>query len=117
MPTWDDVVEIGLRFPEVEVGTSFGTPAMKVGNRGMICRMRTSPDALVMRVIDVADAEALLKGQPDVYFSTPHYDGWPYVLVRLDAVDPVELAELIEDAWRLRAPKRAIKAFEAEQQS
>jgi hypothetical protein len=52
-----------------------------------------------------------------VYFSTPHYDGWPYVLVRLDAVDPVELAELIEDAWRLRAPKRAIKAFEAEQQS
>jgi hypothetical protein len=113
MPTWDDVVEIGLRFPEVEVATSFGTPALKVGGRGMICRLRTSPDALVMRVIDVPDAEALLKGRPDVYFSTPHYDGWPYVLVRLDVVDPVELSELIEDAWRIRAPKRAIKAFEA----
>ena len=41
----------------------------------MICRLRTNPDALVMRVIDMGDAEALLKGRPDVYFSTPHYDG------------------------------------------
>ena len=114
MPTWDDVVELGLRFPEVELGTSFGTPAMRVRNKGMICRLRTDPEALVMRVIDVADAEALLKGQPDVFFVTPHYDGYPYVLVRLDKVDPVELAELIEDAWRFRAPKRVIKAYDAE---
>jgi hypothetical protein len=115
MPTWDDVVEIGQRFPEVEVGTSFGTPAMKVRNKGMICRLRTNPDALVMRVLDMADREALLKGRPDVYFSTPHYDGYPYVLVRLDVVDSVELAELIEDAWRLRAPKRVIAAHDAAQ--
>ncbi|MET0852532.1 MAG: MmcQ/YjbR family DNA-binding protein [Candidatus Rokuibacteriota bacterium] len=116
MPTWDDVVEIGQRFPDVEVGTSFGTPAMKVRNKGMICRLRTNPDALVMRVIDLADREALLKGRPDVYFSTPHYDGYPYVLIRLDVVDRVELAELIEDAWRLRAPKRMIAAHDAAQQ-
>jgi hypothetical protein len=115
MATWDDVVEIGLRFPDVEVGTSFGTPAMKVQNKGMICRLRTNPDALVMRVLDLADREALLKGRPDVYFSTPHYDGYPYVLVRLDVVDPAELAELIEDAWRLRAPKRVIAAYDAAQ--
>jgi hypothetical protein len=111
MPAWEDVVEIGLRFPEVEVATSFGTPALKVRGK-MICRLRTNPDALVLRVIDLGDREALLQGQPDVFFSTPHYDGYPYVLVRLEAVDPAELAELIEDAWRLRAPKRAIKAFE-----
>jgi hypothetical protein len=43
--------------------------------------------------------------------------GYPYVLVRLDAVDPVELSELIEDAWRLRAPKRVIKAFDAAQRA
>jgi hypothetical protein len=115
MPKWDDVVEIALRFPEVELTTSYGTPALKVTGKGMICRLRTDPDALVMRVIDVADREALLKGEPDVYFSTPHYDGYPYVLIRLEAVDPVALAELIEDAWRLRAPKRAIKAYEAAQ--
>jgi hypothetical protein len=66
-----------------------------------------------VRVIDVADAEALLKGQPDVFFTTPHYDGWPGVLVRLEAVDPVQLAELIEDAWRIRAPKRLIAAHDA----
>ena len=63
---------------------------------------------------DLGDREALLQGQPDVFFSTPHYDGYPYVLVRLGAVDPVELSELIEDAWRLRAPKRVIKAFDAD---
>ena len=45
----------------------------------------------------------------------PHYDGWPYVLVRLDAVDPVELGELLEEAWRVFAAKRAIKAWDAEQ--
>ena len=62
--------------------------------------MRTNPDALVVRAIDVADRDALLKGDPDVFFITPHYDGYPAVLVRLDAVEPEQLAELIEDAWR-----------------
>jgi hypothetical protein len=108
MPTWDDVVKSGMRFPGVEVSTSYGTPALKVRGKFM-CRMRTDPDALVMRVSDLGEREALLQGQPDAFFSTPHYDGYPYVLVRLDAVDPVELDELIEEAWRTRAPKRLIK--------
>src|SRR4051795_12277154 len=112
MLTWDDVVEIGRRFPGVELGTSYGTPSMKVRNKFM-CRMRTNPDALVMRVIDLADAEALLKGQPDVFFITPHYGGYPAVLVRLDAVDPAQLAELVEDAWRIQAPKRLVAAHDA----
>jgi hypothetical protein len=113
VPTWEDVVEIGRHFPGVEEATWFGTPALKAGGKG-ICRLRTDPDALVMRVIDLSDREALLKGQPDVYFSTPHYEGYPYVLVRLEAVDPTELAELIEDAWRIRAPKGLVAAFDAE---
>lgn len=112
MPTWQDVVEIGLRLPKVEVGTSFRTPALRVRGRGM-CRLRTGPDALVLRVIDLGEREALLQGQPEVFFSTPHYDGYPYVLVRLDRVDPAELAELLEDAWRLRAPKRVVAAYDA----
>lgn len=113
MPTWDDVVAFGLRFPEVEVGTWFGTPSLRVRGKSM-CRLRTDPDALVLRVIDLGEREALLQGQPDAFFSTPHYDGYPYVLVRLEAVDPVELAELIEDAWRIRAPKRVVKVYDAE---
>ena len=107
MPTWDDVVAIGLRFPGVEVATSYGTPALRVRGKGM-CRLRTDPDALVMRVTDMGEREALLQGQPDAFFSIPHYDGYPYVLVRMDAVDPTELAELIEEAWRIRAPKRVV---------
>lgn len=112
MPTWEDVIEIGTRFPEVEVGTSFGTPALQVRGKRM-CRMRTNPDALVLRVVDLGEREALLQGQPDAFFSTPHYDGYPYVLVKLEAVDPTELAELIEEAWRIRAPKRLVKTWDA----
>jgi hypothetical protein len=110
--TWEEVVAIGTRFPEVKEGTCFGTPALRVRGKFM-CRLRTDPDALVVRVIDVADAQALLLGQPDVFFSTPHYDGHPYVLVRLDVISRDELAELLEDAWRLRAPKRLIAAYDA----
>jgi hypothetical protein len=112
VPSWDDVVAIGLRLPGVEVATSYGTPALKVKGMGM-CRLRTDPDALVVRVLDLADREALLQGSPEVFFSTPHYDGYPYVLVRLDAVGRDELAELIEDAWRIRAPKRLVAELDA----
>ena len=113
MPDWDDVVTIGKRFPGIEVGSWFGTPALKVAGKGGLCRLRTDPDALVLRVIDMGEREALLQGNADVFFSTPHYDGYPYVLVRLEKVDPVELAELLEEAWRLRAPKRLIAEYES----
>jgi hypothetical protein len=79
-----------------------------------MCRLRTNPAALVLRVSDMGEREALLQGQPDVFFTTPHYDGYPYVLVRLQDVDPVELAELLEEAWRVRAAKRVVKAWDAE---
>jgi hypothetical protein len=105
-------VEIATRFPGVEEGLSWGTPGLKVRGKFM-CRMRKNPDALVMRVIDLEDAQALLRGQPDVFFITPHYDGYPAVLVRMDAVSREQLAELVEDAWRLQAPKRVVKAFDA----
>jgi hypothetical protein len=113
MPTWEDVVAIGTQLPGVEVATSFRTPALRVRGKGM-CRLRTNPDALVLRVSDMGEREALLQGQPEAFFSTPHYDGWPYVLVRLAAVDPVELGELIEDAWRVFAAKRVVAKWEAE---
>lgn len=111
MPTWDDVVAIGRRFPGVEEGSWYGTPGLKVGGKGF-CRLRTDPDALVMRVSDMGEREALLQGQPDAFFSTPHYDGAPYVLIRLEAVDPDELAELVEEAWRIRAPKQLVAEYE-----
>ena len=115
MASWEDVVAIGLQLPGVEVGTSYGTPALRVRGKGM-CRLRTNPDALVVRVTDMGEREALLQGDPGAFFTTPHYEGWPYVLVRLETVDPVELAELIEDAWRVFAAKRVVAAWDAEQE-
>jgi hypothetical protein len=111
LPTWEDVIAIGSRFPGVEVGTSWGTPALKVKDK-FLCRMRTNPDALVLRVIHMGEREALLQGDPDTFFITPHYDGYPAVLVDLEKIDLAELAELLEDAWRLQAPKRLIAAYD-----
>jgi hypothetical protein len=111
VPSWDDVVEVGSRFPGVEVTTSYGTPSLKV-RRKFMCRLRTDPDALVVRVVHLGEKEALLQGYPDAFFTTPHYDGYPAVLVRLEAVDPTELAELIEEAWRIQAPKKLVAEWE-----
>jgi hypothetical protein len=113
MPTWNDVVAIGSRLPEVEESITYGTPSLKIRGK-FICRLRTDPDALVLRVIDLEDREALLQDKPRVFFSIPHYDGHPYVLVRLGLVGKRQLTELLEDAWRLRAPKRLVAEYEAE---
>ena len=112
MAEWADVVAIGARFPGVVEGTSYGTPSLKVRDKFM-CRLRTNPDALAIRVIDVADKDALLLGDPDVFFTTPHYDNYPVVLVRLESVSEAQLAELVEDAWRTQAAKRVIAKFDA----
>ncbi len=115
MPSWENVVATGLRFPGVFESTSYGTAALKARKRGgLMCRLRTDPDALVMRVRDHGEREALLQGGGDAFFSIPHYDGYPYVLVHLDRVDPQELAELVEDAWRVQAPARTVAVYDAE---
>jgi hypothetical protein len=112
MPTWEDVTAIAARLPGAEVGLSYGTPSLKVRGKFM-CRLRANPEALVVRVIDLADAQALLQGEPDVFFTLPHYTGYPAVLVRLDAVSPEQLDELVEDAWRIQAAKRVVAAYDA----
>jgi hypothetical protein len=53
----------------------------------------------------------LLADNPDVYFTTPHFDGYPAILVRLDVIDEDELEELIVEAWLRQAPKRLAKAY------
>ena len=88
----------GAGLPGVEEGAWYRTPALKVCGKGF-CRMKDE-DTLVVRVIDLEDKEALLRGDPETFFTTPHYDGHAYVLVRLGRVAPDVLRELIEDAWR-----------------
>jgi hypothetical protein len=96
---WTDVVAAAAGLPGVEEGTWYRTPALKVRGKGF-CRMKEDGETLVVRVIDLEDKEALLRGDPETFFTTPHYDGYAYVLVRLDRVDRGTLRELVEDAWR-----------------
>jgi hypothetical protein len=112
MPEWSDVVALGRALPEVEESTWFRTPCLRVRKKSF-CRMREDGETLVMRVVDLEDKEALLRSDPDVYWTTPHYDGYPYVLIRLAVAEREQLAELIEDAWRLVAPKRLVAAYDA----
>ena len=111
MAAWEDVIALGERLPGVEVTTSYGRPALKVAGKFM-CALRSNPDAFVFRVLDVADQQALVRGEPDVFFITPHYKGYPAVLVRFE-VSREQLAELVEDAWRIQAPKRLVREYDA----
>ena len=72
-----------------------------------------NPDVLAVRVANLGEKELLLASDPDKFFTEPHYNGFPAVLVRLAAVDVDELAELVTDAWRCQAPKKLVKEFDA----
>ena len=103
MASWADVVAIGTELPGVEESTWYGTAALKVKGKGF-CRLKHDDETLVVPVVDLEDKEALLRSDPEVFFTLPHYDGHAYVLVRLERVSQETLAEVVEDAWRLRAP-------------
>ena len=94
---FEAVTELAGDLPDLNVSTSYGTPALKVRKK-LLCRMWPDDNVLVLRVDD-DEKEALLQGDPAVFFSTDHYDGHPYVLVRLDEADPDELRELLADRW------------------
>ena len=72
-----------------------------------------NPEVLAVRVANQGDKELLLASDPDKFFTEPHYNGFPAVLVRLPAVDADELEELIIDAWRCMAPAALVKAYDA----
>jgi hypothetical protein len=63
-------------------------------------------DVFAIRVSGREEKEALIASDPDKFFTEPHYNGFPAVLVRLDAIERGELAELLTDAWRAAAPRR-----------
>jgi hypothetical protein len=104
MSTLDDAREIALALPETTERPSYGMPAFRVSDRPF-ARLREE-DVLVVWVADLGEKEVLLASDPGKFFTIPHYDGHPMVLVRLSAVERDELAELLTDAWLARAPKR-----------
>jgi hypothetical protein len=103
------VRQIALALPEVEVGKSYGTPAFRVLGR-LIARLHQCGDSVVVKVTH--DERAVrMQVNPDAFYITDHYTAYPWMLVRMAAVDREELRELLEEAWRLTAPKRLVTAY------
>lgn len=124
MADWEDVRRGALALPEVSEGSSYGNRAWTVRDKGFVWErpLRRSdlealgaaaPDGPVLaaRVADVGVKEALVATEPDVFFTTPHFNGYPAVLIRLDRISVAELHEVIVDAWLARAPKRLAAAY------
>jgi hypothetical protein len=113
--TEDDVRRIALSLPETTEKPWFGSPGFRVRDKGFLRIRSEAEGGLVVFVADLGEKEALLASEPAIFFTTPHYDGYPTVLVHLDAIELDELTELITESWRLRAPKRVRTAFDDQQ--
>ncbi|MEV4896838.1 MmcQ/YjbR family DNA-binding protein [Nonomuraea sp. NPDC055795] len=105
MVTEEDVRRLALALPETGEKPMYGTPAFYVKAR-WFARIREEGDVLALPLAAEEDKHELIAADPDVFFTLPHYDGYAVVLVRMPVVGEQEMAELLTDAWRLRAPKR-----------
>jgi len=129
MATWSDVRRIACSLPEVDEQTmADGSTRWRVRRvlfvwerplrRGDLDALGgQAPDEvpLAARVADLGVRSALIADQPDVYFTTPHFESYPAVLARLDRMSVTDLEELVVEAWLQRAPSRLVKEFLAGQ--
>jgi hypothetical protein len=122
--TFDDVRRIALALPETSERVSRDLCQWRVRDKLFVWErpLRRSdlealgedaPDGPILgaRVEHLVAKEALLADDPEVFFTTPHFDGYPAVLVRLDRIGPEDLEEVIVEAWLARAPKRLAKTY------
>lgn len=112
MPTWDDVVTMATALPEVAESTSYRTPSLTVKGKGF-ARLRTEAEGELVLMCSLEEKEALLASGDPAFSTTPHYDGYGAILIDLEKVERTQLAELIEEAWRAKAPVRVRKAHDA----
>jgi hypothetical protein len=125
MSTWDDVRRIALALPETtERSAREDVRQWRVKDKlyawerplrraDLEALGDAAPDGAILatRVADLGAKEALLADDPDVYFTTPHFTGYPAILVRLERIAAAELEELLVEAWLARAPKRLAKEY------
>jgi hypothetical protein len=122
--SWDDVRRIALGLPETSEGLSWDLASWQVRDKGFVWERPLRPadlralgdDAptgpiLGARVEHLVAKEALLADDPEVFFTTPHFDGYPAILVRLDKIAVEDLKEVIVEAWLARAPKRLAQEY------
>jgi len=124
MATWDDVRRIALDLPETSERTNQGVLQWRVKEKVLTWERplrRADYEALgdaapegpiaAVWVDDMGVKEALLSDDPDVFFTTPHFDGYAIVLICLEEIPIPELEELIIEAWLDRAPKRLVTEY------
>ena len=110
--TFDDIRAIALRWPEVEDGTSYGTPALKVRKK-MLVRLKEDGDSLVMPGVPQDERDMLIESRPKVFYLTDHYRDYPMVLIRLSKATRAIVEPLMLRQWRTLASRTALKAFNA----
>jgi hypothetical protein len=94
--TWDEAVAFALSLPDTEMSTSYGQPAVKVASNGRTFLFRShEPDSSFGIAIDLDSVEMLKETEPETYWQTPHYEGWPGVLVRYLAKDDDRVRDVI----------------------
>lgn len=125
MASWDDVRRIALALPGASERTRRGGLAAwevdgrlfvwerPLGKRDRAALGDAAPDGPILgaRVEHLLAREALIADDPGVFFTIPHFDGYPAVLVRLERVGPDALEEVVVEAWLNRAPKRVADAY------
>ncbi|HLJ04110.1 MAG TPA: MmcQ/YjbR family DNA-binding protein [Solirubrobacteraceae bacterium] len=124
MATFDDVRELALALPETEEGTRWGNRTWLVKGKGFVWErpLRKSdlqalgPSAPTGAILGARTEHLVAKGailaeNPEVFFTTPHFDNYPAVLIRLDRIAPEELEEIVAEAWLAQAPKRLADAY------
>jgi hypothetical protein len=120
MPDQDDVRRIALGLPGSEAegamayrvkGKLFAWPWLERVDpkRARVARL----DVLAVRVASELEKQALLAMDPEVFFTEPHYDGWPAILVRLPAIEMDLLEKVMTDARRVQAPRALVKELDA----
>jgi len=121
---WDDVQRIALALPETSERPAYGNAAWRVRDKIFVWERPLRPKEvsdlgdrapsgpiLAVRVEDLGVKEAMLQDDPETFFTTPHFDNYAAILIRLDRISLEELNELIIEAWLCRAPKRLAKEY------
>jgi hypothetical protein len=110
---WETVREIAAGFPEVEESLQ-GRPAWRIRGKLFAWKARERDGGELAVRVDRDEKQLILDSNPEVYFVTPHYHGYPGVLIRLELLELDELRERLEDAWLIQAPKRLAAEFLAD---
>ena len=109
--TFDDIRKLALAWPEVEDGSSYGTPALKVRKK-LLVRLKEDGDSLVMPGVPRDERDMLIEREPKVFYFTDHYKDYPMVLIRLSKTRSATVEPLLRRQWRTLASKAVVREFD-----